>query len=379
MMALAPSYRRPRRIAQRAHGFVLAVVLWLLAGLSVVAALMGDSALLVAQRVAQLRERVAFAQSAYATQAQMQIWLASAQPRALDYSNGVATVMVNNLFYRLEPGSRVAMQDEAGLIQLNTVNRPQLSKLLALCGVEIAKIDSLLDALEDYTDEDNLSRVNGAEQDVYSQAGRLAPRNAPLLSVTEVWQVWGWAAEKKSMTDKGCDKMLSVKGLAGLFGSASLNMATAPPMVLRAAGADDASVADLIQARNNPEEVMARSLLLNEQFGSKGIFGSATAGQTSRYLSVTHVNDASSLSLSYSLELLAPVSQKPWHVTAPLIIGQADAGVDRWKVGVPANVAELGAQSQSTTSVPSTSATILSWPRATPSQTQRDAKNNLPF
>jgi general secretion pathway protein K len=364
---------------QRAHGFVLAVVLWLLAGLSLVAALMGESALLVAQRVAQLRERVAFTQSAQTTQAQVQIWLASSIPRALDYSNGVANVLVNSVFYRLESGSTVAIQDEAGLIQLNTPDRQQLAKLLVLCGVEVPKLDSMLDALEDYIDDDNLSRVNGAEQDIYTQAGQQAPRNGQLLSVAEVWQVWGWAAEKKRMTELGCEKMLSITGQAGLFGAAALNVTTAPPLVLRAAGVDDATVAELIKSRGNPEQVMARSLLLNEQFGGKGIFGAAIAGQASRYLNVTHVNDANSLSLNYLMEILPPNSQKPWYVRAPLVAGQANAGADRWQVGVPDAITEPAVAGIPASSTPSTSATILPWPKAMPSPTQRNAKNNVPF
>jgi general secretion pathway protein K len=64
--------------------------------------------------------------------------------------------------------------------------------LLASAGVEEDKLDSLLDAIEDWRDNNDLASLNGAESDDYRAAGlAFGPKNGPFESVEELQQVLG--------------------------------------------------------------------------------------------------------------------------------------------------------------------------------------------
>ena len=173
----------------RSQGFALAAVLWLMAGLSIVVVLVADAAKTSAERVAQLRERTEFIQSALSGRAQAEYWLSGARPRTADFFDGAAVVMADNTTYRIDANSTISIQDHGGLIDLNTVNSELLTSFLAGCGISVDKTPFLIDALADYTDSDNLQRLNGAERDTYTAEGKLPPRNSPLLSESEVWDV----------------------------------------------------------------------------------------------------------------------------------------------------------------------------------------------
>jgi general secretion pathway protein K len=68
--------------------------------------------------------------------------------------------------------------------------------LLEAAGVAQDQLDSLLDAIEDWRDPDDLRRLNGAELREYQAAGRtLGPMDAPFTRVEELQQVLGITPE----------------------------------------------------------------------------------------------------------------------------------------------------------------------------------------
>ncbi|MFK5894178.1 MAG: type II secretion system protein GspK [Pseudomonadota bacterium] len=88
----------------------------------------------------------------------------------------------------------IRIYDLSGKINLSKITRANFKKLLQKkAGPENQKIDELLDAWQDWTDKDNLKRINGAEKNYYSQK-ELAylPRNAPLQSVNELALIKGF-------------------------------------------------------------------------------------------------------------------------------------------------------------------------------------------
>lgn len=145
------------------EGFALAAVLWLLAGLSIVVALVADSARTSAERVAQLRERTDFVRDSLSARSQVQYWLSASRPRAADYFDGTSVVLADGTPYLIGKSNIVQIQDHGGLINLNKVNRELMSRFLVECGVPADRTSYLMDALEDYTDSDDLRRINGAE------------------------------------------------------------------------------------------------------------------------------------------------------------------------------------------------------------------------
>jgi general secretion pathway protein K len=305
-------------LKRAAQGFALAAVLWLLAGLSIVVSLVDDAARSSADRVQQLRDRTEFVRSALAARAQLLYYVALARPQSAGFAIGDATLLADTTPYRFDANSVVRLQDMGGLINLNRLDRPTIERLLTACGVASEQVPFLIDALEDYTDADDLQRINGAERDTYALAGKPPPRNAPLLSVDEVWQIHGWAAHQKRLTDSGCLRALTVQNTQNLLGG-SINLATAPLLVLQAAGVDAASAADIISARADPEKVAERTALANAQLGTTGMFGLANSGTVQRELRVSHEHARMPWVIEYTLKLDFEFEDKPWSIAQPVI------------------------------------------------------------
>lgn len=292
-------------------------MLWLLAGLSIVVSLVNDAAVTSAERVRQIRERADFTRASLAAKAQMIYFLSLAQPQAAGFVLGNATLLADETPYQTDKLGVLRIQDLGGLINLNTFERPVMERFLQSCGVLPDQVPYLIDALEDYTDADNLQRINGAERDTYILAGKPPPRNAPLLSVDEIWAVHGWEALQQTWATNGCGRALTVVGGTGAMGP-SLNLATAPPMVLRAAGLDDATVADISKARGDEQKVVDTTTAANAVIGAGGMFG-MSGGMVRRDLHVTYEHTAIPWVIEYTFRLNLNSNGSPWSITHPVI------------------------------------------------------------
>ena len=306
----------------RSQGFALAAVLWLMAGLSIVVVLVADAAKTSAERVAQLRERTEFIQSALSGRAQAEYWLSGARPRTADFFDGAAVVMADNTPYRIDANSTISIQDHGGLIDLNTVNSELLTSFLAGCGISVAKTPFLIDALADYTDSDNLQRLNGAERDTYTAEGKPPPRNSPLLSESEVWDVYGWGSYRATFERSGCDRSFTIHGETTMLGN-SLNLATAPAPVLKAAGLNDELIEDVVTARGDPVKVAERIAQNNALLGTGGMFGGAGGKQVQKVLRVTHRHPTGPWRMTYTLTLDPENDDRPWSISQPLVTSEA--------------------------------------------------------
>ncbi|NMM89731.1 hypothetical protein B2J88_36265 [Rhodococcus sp. SRB_17] len=304
--------------SHRSQGFALAAVLWLMAGLSIVVVLVADAAKTSAERVAQLRERTEFIRSALSGRAQAEYWLSGARPRSADFFDGATFVMADDTPYQIDANSTIAIQDHGGLIDLNTVNSELLTNFLVGCGVPVDKTPYLIDALADYTDSDSLQRLNGAERDTYTAEGKLAPRNSPLLSKAEVWDVYGWEPYRSAFEHNGCEHSLTIHGETTMLGS-SLNLATAPSPVLKAAGLNEELIQDVVNARSDPVKVAERIAQNNALLGTGGMFGGAGGKQVQKVLRITHRHPTGPWLMTYTLTLDPENGDRPWSVSQPIM------------------------------------------------------------
>ncbi len=84
---------------------------------------------------------------------------------------------------------------ESGKINLNTINRPLLSQFLEQQGYEPDEQEILIDSMEDWIDNDDLHRLNGAENDHYEALPvPYQAKNGPFTDPSEILLVRG--AEK---------------------------------------------------------------------------------------------------------------------------------------------------------------------------------------
>ncbi|WP_461481560.1 type II secretion system minor pseudopilin [Porticoccus sp.] len=177
--------------APRQPGFALVSVLWLIVLLSVLAMGLSYSSRQSTQAMISL---VGGTQARYLAEGGVQLvtmnllsrdpadrLLADGETIELDLPGGHANVTVS---------------DENGKVDINAAREPLLARLFYSLDVDQAIADALADAIADFRDEDDLTRLNGAEDDDYIAAGRPAgAKDAPFTSVEELQQVLGMTPE----------------------------------------------------------------------------------------------------------------------------------------------------------------------------------------
>lgn len=92
--------------------------------------------------------------------------------------------------------SRVRLIDEGGKININRVNEETLRRIFTHLGMDEVRRDVLVDSIMDWRDQDDLHRVNGAENEYYAA---LSPsytvRNGPLDTVADLLWIRGMTRE----------------------------------------------------------------------------------------------------------------------------------------------------------------------------------------
>lgn len=174
-------------LATRNQGLILVIVLWIITLLTMLA-----SSLVYSLRTETLLATHAVERAQ--AQALAQAGLDYAALRILG-ANPQRKWPVDGSSQRWRFGSAalfIRVSDASGKIDINGANRELLKALLASAGVADEEVDSLVDAIEDWRDADDLPRVNGAESEAYEAAGRsVGPKNKPFESVEELQQVLG--------------------------------------------------------------------------------------------------------------------------------------------------------------------------------------------
>lgn len=206
-----------RAVARCEGGFILAVTLWLLAGIALAVGLMllwareqVNQAHIDSERLAdeigalETRDTLLYLMATVDfTRAGIPVRPVSEEGRAvrrLDEMGGSlrdpvgGELRLEGTRYEGRGGATFALQDEAGLLPLSWNDLTRLDRFLEFHGVNAERAPRLRDALLDYVDKDDLVRLEGAESREYRRAHRAPPPNRPLLLPSELSQVLGWDA-----------------------------------------------------------------------------------------------------------------------------------------------------------------------------------------
>ncbi len=168
-------------------GFVLVMVLWLIALLTIIALGLAYNSRQAVRGASSITGGV---QARYLAEGGVQLALMnllSRQPQ--DRLLGDGETMEMSL-----PGGGVELTvtDEAGKIDINTASAEMMSRLFASFDVAPSDADALADALVDYRDEDDLKGLNGAEDPDYEAAGLpWEAKDSAFTDVEELQQVYG--------------------------------------------------------------------------------------------------------------------------------------------------------------------------------------------
>jgi general secretion pathway protein K len=98
----------------------------------------------------------------------------------------------------------VSAIDERGKLDINATDELTLINLFSGHGMELGEAEFLAAAVMDWRDEDELERVNGAEEDAYMARGlEIGPANRPFMMTEELLQVIGMPYELFRSVDRG--------------------------------------------------------------------------------------------------------------------------------------------------------------------------------
>lgn len=233
---------------RREAGFVLAVTLWMLAGIAIAVGALTLWALAELADATGARERTEDSLAMASTRETLLYLLATRDltragvpvesldddARALRLINEMAGMTTDprggELALDSSPfhgigESRFAIQDETGLFSIAWPVDGGLDLFLDERGVSSRDVPALRDALLDYVDVDDLRRLNGAESREYERAGLPPPPNRRLLLPHEVFAVLGWEELRQADSRVSPDELTTF-----YLGPANLN--TAPASLL---------------------------------------------------------------------------------------------------------------------------------------------------
>lgn len=239
-------HRRPQR------GFVLVLTIWILAAIAIATAYFAER-VQASLRAAVTRQDINRAELALSDgRAEILFRLATLPMTVGGLGDPPNAIRLDGRVY-VEAGGTLELQDVAGLMGLNRFGDEAMSRLLTTIGVPQPRHASLIDALGDYTDADDLRRLNGAEAAQYAAAGlQSRPRNGPLTSPLELRDVLGWSREGILWTAGA-----GVLDFVAPEASGRLNPNTAPWQVLTSLPGVTRDVAAVFLARRELQSIDA--------------------------------------------------------------------------------------------------------------------------
>lgn len=197
-------FRRALCAARRARrGFALLAVLWVIVAVSAVSL---TSSLLAREGIAAARNRGSATTAMWqAHDCLERVRAAIADALLRDDPTGMhrsSPWLVIDSVVRVSPfldrtRCRVESRAAGSSLDVNTADAEMLRAAFRATGVTSSRVDSLVDALLDWRDSDDIPRSSGAERSWYESAGRVPPRNASLASAREIALVRGFEMEPR--------------------------------------------------------------------------------------------------------------------------------------------------------------------------------------
>ncbi len=175
------------------RGFVLPLTLWILAAIAIAAGAFAERMMAALDLARLSQQRIQNLVDMGNTRAEILFRLASTRMSVygLGPTQGQA-IALDDRPYQGEGHDLLRLQDDRGLINLNFATEGSLSRLLGVLGIPYEQRGRLVDTFNDYIDEDDFKRLNGAEAREYEAAGLPPPRNEKLVTPYEPRNILGW-------------------------------------------------------------------------------------------------------------------------------------------------------------------------------------------
>jgi hypothetical protein len=205
------------------HGFALPSVLFVVAMVSLVFLVAIEALASLASETRRVKSSVAFEAAALSLEAHT-AFLAATRPLS---PASVGALALDGRPYDAGQGMFVAVQDEAGLINLDNLPSSARGRFFAAMGASPASQAAMADRLGDYLDVGDLKRPLGADAGDYARAGLAAPPKGPMLRRAQLLGLLGWdAAVGGALWRSFADKVTADPS------SVAVNINTATPATL---------------------------------------------------------------------------------------------------------------------------------------------------
>lgn len=126
-----------------------------------------------------------------------------------------------------DPGIVIRLQDRSGLINMNAQDEAAFSRMLLALDIDKNDAQGMAATLVDYTDRDQLKRLEGAEKPVYVRQDLPPPLDEPMRAEFEAFNALGW-----ERLNEGERREIAEHSYAALI-SAPKNVNTASAFALR--------------------------------------------------------------------------------------------------------------------------------------------------
>lgn len=182
----------PLPCARKQQGFVLVLTLWVLVIVAIAAGYFSERVARSVELAQQSKQNTRAMIDIAGTRAELLYRLGTTSLSLYGLGQSGAAIELNNQIYHGVGDTYLRLQDGRGLLNLNVVDDDRLQRLLGLLGIPAKQRGHLIDTLRDYTDADNLHRLNGAEVEEYLARNMPPPANSNLLTPWEARRIIGW-------------------------------------------------------------------------------------------------------------------------------------------------------------------------------------------
>ncbi len=140
------------------QGYVLLMVLGVLTVVAFVALRFAERIDALRSNAIGLKDYASARASAAGAAAATLYWVATRNLTESGFGDAAGSIRADGQLYRLPDGALISLQDQRGLLSVNSPDRRALEKLLIQDGVPVDRAQAWLDVLEDYIDTDDLKR-----------------------------------------------------------------------------------------------------------------------------------------------------------------------------------------------------------------------------
>ena len=297
------------RQGKQHHGFVLILTLLVLFIVALATAYFAER---VARSVAlaeQYQQNANALVNMESTRSEVLYRLATTSVTEYGLGRGNAVISLDNRPYLASGDTVVSIQDERGLFNLNAFDSDRMNRLLGLMGTPADQRAHLIDTLRDYTDPDDLHRLNGAEKEEYLALNLPPPPNRFLVSPWEAKAIIGWRSASNLWQNNRLPQLTSASP------KTDLNPNTAPAEVLATLPGVTAEIAQRIIAAR---QITPITNLV--QFGAitelpTQAFEEIISILPSNSLRITQSAPGMAWAVQYNVILTPRDDQAPWQIS----------------------------------------------------------------